>query len=396
MTWKARSSAAIIGLAIVGVLVWSLAPQPVEVETAAVTRGPFRKTVEEDGKTRVRDRYVIAAPLARRLLRITLKTGDAVHQGMLLALIVPRAPALLDVRTEQELTERLGSAEAERLHTIAVVERAQAALQQARADLERSRKLANKGVLALDRLEHDQTEVEIKQKELLATQFDDQAAMHQVEMARAALQRFRQDAQDHGSEQQWEVRSPISGRVLRVIQESEAVVESGTPLLEIAEPAALEVVVDVLTADASAIAPGASVMLDRGGGAPPLEGRVRLIEPAAFTKISALGVEEQRVNVIIDFVSPHDEWRNLGDAYRVDAQITVLSTAVAIKVPTSALFRINRQWAVFTVTQGRAHLRQIRIGARAEREAVVEDGLEPDEQVIVYPSDAVQDGIRVK
>jgi HlyD family secretion protein len=396
MTWKTRGIAVLVGLAVVGALVWAFAPQPVEVEVAAVTRGPFRQTIDEDGITRVRDRYVVSAPLSGRLLRMALKAGDAVQQGMLLAVIVPGAPALLDVRTEQELTERVGAAEAERLHTMAMVERAQAALKQARADLERSRTLADKGVVSMEKLEHDHTEVELKQKELQAAQFDDQAAMHQVDMARAALQRFRHDTQGTTRAQRWEIRSPIAGRVLRVIQESEAVVASGEPLLEIAEPQDLEVVVDVLTANAGAIEPGAAVWLDRGGDAPPLEGRVRLVEPAAFTKISALGVEEQRVNVIIDLVSPPDQWRNLGDAYRVDARITVWSAADVIKVPTSALFRSGTQWAVFTVSHGTAHKREIQIGPRAGHEAVVVNGLEPGEHIIVYPSDAVQDGNRVK
>ncbi len=396
MTWKTKSSATLVGLAIIGILVWALRPPSIEVDIATVTRGPFRKTIEEDGKTRVRDRYIVAAPVAGQLLRIALKAGDPVQTDMRLAVIVPRAPELLDVRTEQELSERVGAAEAERLHTMAMVERAQATLKQARADQERSSKLADKGVISLDKLEHDQTEVEIKQKELQAAHFDDQATMHQVEMARAALQRFRQDAQGNGRDQQWDIRSPVAGRVLRVIQESEAVVESGEPLLEIAEPKALEVVVDVLTTDAVSIQPNAPVWLDCGGGMAPLEGRVRRVEPRAFTKISALGVEEQRVNVMIDFVSPPDPRRNLGDAYRVDAEIAVLSVADTILVPTSALFRTRKQWAVFTVNQGRAHKRDVQIGARTGREASVDNGLEPGERVIVYPPDAVQDGSRVK
>jgi HlyD family secretion protein len=200
----------------------------------------------------------------------------------------------------------------------------------------------------------------------------------------------------HPANERLEIRSPVAGRVLRVLQESEGMVALGTPLLEIADPSDLEVVVDVLTTDAVQIRPGMPVRIERYGAVFPLEGRVRLIEPSAFTKISALGVEEQRVNVVIDIISPFEQWKALGDGYRVETQIIVFDEESAVKIPVSALFREGEQWAVFVLSSGRAHKRIVKVGRRGGAEAMIEDGLEPGEQVIVYPSDAVKDGVRVK
>ncbi len=353
------------------------------------------KTIDEDGKTRARERYIVSAPIPGRLLRVALKAGAPVEKGRLLAVIVPNAPGLLDVRTERELGARLGAAQAERRRTAAAVERARVALAQARDDLEHARQLAEKGFIPPTQVERDEREVEGKSKELDAEQFALHAAGHQVEQAQAALLRLKQEAEGKASEQRFEIHSPVGGQVLRVIQESEAVVAVGQPLLEIADPTELEVVIDVLTADAGEIRPGAPVRMERGEGEAPLEGKVRLVEPAAFTKISALGVEEQRVNVVVDLVSPIDRWRNLGDAHRIDAQISVLSRDDAVKVPVSALFRQQEQWAVFAVVDGHARARLVRLAARNSREAMVETGLAPGDRVIVYPGDRVRDGARV-
>ena len=393
--WRRIGLYCLAGAAALGALIWAFMPRPVTVETAVVSRGGFVKTVDEDGKTRARERYVVSAPIPGRLLRVALKAGAPVEKGRLLAVIVPSAPGLLDVRTERELSARLGTAQAERRRAEAAVERARVALEQARADLEHARQLAEKGFIPPTQVERDERDVQGKSKELNAEQFALHAAGHQVEQARAALLRLKQEAEGKVSEQRFEIHSPVAGQVLRVIQESEAVVAVGQPILEIADPTELEVVIDVLTADAGEIRAGAPVRLDRGEGEAPLEGKVRLVEPAAFTKISALGVEEQRVNVVVDFVSPIDLWRNLGDAHRIDARITMLSRDDAIKVPVSALFRQQEQWAVFAVVDGRARARPIRITARNSREAMVEDGLAPGDRVIVYPGDRVHEGVRV-
>lgn len=386
--------AAIVAAAVL--LAWAFAPRAIEVDVAPVVRGPFEKTVDEDGKTRVRERYVVSAPLAGRLLRVALKAGDVVQPGTPIATLVPAAPTLLDARTVQELTERVGAAEAGRAGAAAGVERAQVALELARSELERGRTLAGQGFTSKQALERAEREVELKTKELAAARFDDHAAEHQLALARAALSRARAGAGNQGAGERWDIRSPVAGRVLRVAQESEAVVAVGAPIVELGDPRNLEVVVDVLTADATLIQPGAEARLDRGSGTPPLAGRVRLVEPSAFTKVSALGVEEQRVNVVIDFASPAADWQDLGDAYRIDARITVDRRDDAIVVPTGALFRHGSAWGAFVADGGRARLRVVEPGPRSGARTVVTAGLQPGEQVIVYPGDAVRDGVRIR
>ena len=394
MRWKKSIFTLLAGLALIVALVWAFLPQPVPVEVAEITRGRFEQTIEEDGKTRVRERYVVSAPLAGELQRITLKVGDTVTAGMTLAVIDPSSPALLDVRTERELTERLGAAEAARLRAAAAVERARAALDKSRADLERTRKLAGKGFVSASQLEQAELETKISTRELEAAKYAGQAAAHDVAVARAALLHGRGGAAGT-SGRRWEVRTPVSGHVLKVVQESAATVSAGAPLLEIGEPAELEVVVDVLSTDAVQIKPGAAVRLERWGRAEPLEGRVRRVEPAAYTKVSALGVEEQRVNVVIDLTSPAEKWQALGDGYRMDARIVVTSLDDAVKVPVSALFRAGGEWAVFTVAEGRAARRIVQLARRGGLEAVVSKGLAPGDRVIVYPGDAIKEGLRV-
>ncbi len=380
-------------LAAAAALAWVFAPRAVDVEVAGVARGPFVRTVDEDGKTRVRDRYVVSAPLAGRLLRVVLRAGDEVAVGATVATLVPAAPALLDARAVQELTERVGAAEAERARSMASGQRAEVALKLARSELERAKSLAGQGFTSKQALDRAEREVELKTQELAAARFDEHATEHQLALARAALARARSG--ERGGER-WEIRSPVAGRVLRVAQESEAVVAVGAPIVELGDPGKLEAVVDVLTADAGLIKPGAEAGLDRGGGAPPLAGRVRLIEPAAFTKVSALGVEEQRVNVVIDIVAPVEQWRDLGDAFRVDAKIVVDRRADAVTVPTGAVFRHGEGWAVFVDDGGRARLVAIEPGPRGGARTVVQSGLEPPAEVVVYPGDAVKDGVRIR
>jgi HlyD family secretion protein len=395
-SWLRRVSWMLAAMFVAGLLAWAFMPKPVAVETAAVTRGPFRKTVDEDGRTRVRDRYVVSAPVPGRLLRIELKPGAAVERGTLLARIVPAPPAPLDARTEQEYRERAGSADANRSRATANLERARVALEQARAEEARALALANQGFTSRQALDNAQREVELKTKEQAATRFDEDAAVHQLAMAQAALARYRHEAGGKAGGAAWEIRSPVAGRVLRVLQESELPVAAGTPVLELGDPRELEVVVDVLTADAGAIVPGATVELDRGGGAPVAAGRVRLVEPSGFTKVSALGVEEQRVNVVIDFAAPPAAWGNVGDGHRVDARITVETRDAALRVPISALFRHGDGWAAFVLAEGRAQLRPVEVGPRGGLVVVVVRGLAENERVIAYPSDAVTDGVRVE
>jgi len=392
--WMSRTVWMLAALGALGALVWAFVPAPIAVETAVVTRGEFRRTIDEDGKTRVRERYVVSAPLAGQLLRIELKPGASVAAGTVLATLVPSAPTLLDARTERELAERVGAAEAEQQRAGAGVERSRVALEQAKADVERAAKLAGQGFTSKETLERAEREVELTSKDQELAQFAEHVAKHQVALARAAQSRARQDA-GGGALQRWPLVSPVAGQVLRVVQESEAAVPLGAPLIEIGDPHDLEAVIDVLTADAASIREGAEVELDHGGNAKPLIGRVRRVEPAAFTKVSALGVEEQRVNVIVDFAAPLD-WQNLGDAHRVDARILVDKRADAVTVPLGAVFRNGEGWATFVVDGSRARLRNVQLGPRSGENALVETGLQPGERVIVFPSDAVRDSARVR
>lgn len=384
------------GVALLAALGWSFRPRAVPVEVAEVVKGPFAQTVEEDGATRVRERYAVSAPLAGRLLRVSVEAGDPVQKGGALAVIVPSAPAMLDPRTRAELSERVGAAEARVERARAAAERAGAALDQSRADLARTEKLERGGFVSPSAREQAQLAVRVSEKELEAARFERHAAEHDLSQARAALARARSfggNGYERGAE--WEIRSPVAGRVLKVLKESEDVVDAGAPILEIGDPRDLEVVLDVLSTEAVRVKPGADVELDAGGGL-RLSGRVRLVEPSAFTKVSALGVEEQRVNVIADLTSPPEAWQALGDAYRVDARIVVHRETDAVKVPVAALFRDDAEWAVFVVSEGRAERRRVRIARRGALEAVVEQGLSPGERVIAYPGDAVRDGARVQ
>jgi HlyD family secretion protein len=384
-----------VALAVVAALVVVFLPSAVEVEVAPVVRGAFERTIDEDGKTRVRERYVVSAPLAGRVLRSRLKAGDAVRAGDVIATLIPSAPALIDARTEQELRERLGAAEAAAARANAEVERARVALEQARGDLSRATQLAEKGFTSPQALERNQRDVELKVKEQKSAEFDREAARHEVGVARAALTRS-QVAWSRQSDRQWPLTAPVAGRVLRVVQESEAAVAVGTPLVEIGNPGDLEVVVDVLTTDTPAIRRGLPVRLAVGAGTPPLAGRVRLVEPAAFTKVSALGVEEQRVNVVIDFDAPREAWQGLGDAYRVDAHVVVEARQDAVVAPVSALFRQGERWNVFVADGGRARRVEVVPGPRNATQSVIERGLEPGAEVIVFPGDRVADGARIR
>ena len=395
MRWLRRVIYVLLAGGAAAVLVLALMPKPVAVDLGEVTRGRFEQTIDDDGKTRVRERYTVSAPLAGTLLRIRLKAGDSVELGSVLASILPNPSPLLEPRTRQELEQRLGAAEARKMHAAAAVERAQANLDQAKADLERTRPLAAKGVVPPSRLDRDEILARIGTRELEAARFGAHAAEHEMELARAALDMTTDNAEQRSAGKAWDIRSPVSGRVLRVLQKSEASVAIGTALLEIGDPRDIEVVIDVLSSDAVQIEPGASVRIEGWGGDKSLDGRVRRVEPSAFTKVSALGVEEQRTNVIIDLASPQSEWSALGDGYRVDARITVYQADDVLKVPTSALFREGDQWAVYVVSASTAHKRNVTLSRRTGIEAAVESGLSAGERVILFPTDTVREGVRV-
>jgi HlyD family secretion protein len=389
-----RAITGIAAIAAIALAVWSFLPAAISVETATVSRGHFVATVDEDGKAQIRERYTISAPLGGRLTRILLKAGDTVRADDSVATIAPAPSPLLDPRSRREAEERLGTLEAAVERAKAGMERAQAQFDQAKTDLERVRTLVATGASTAQALERAELAMRVADRELSAAQFQSHAAEHEQSQARALLARYQDNTQ--ASSEIWTVTAPVGGVVLRVLQESETVVQSGAPLLEIGDTRDLEVVVDVLSTDAVDIRPGADVVIDRWGGSGTLAGRVRRVEPAAFTKVSTLGVEEQRVNVRIDLTSPAEQWVGLGDGYQVDARITVFAQDNAIIVPTGALFRRGDSWHAFVVKDGRAEDREFKLVRRAGRLTAVAEGLSEGDRVIVYPGDRVASGIRVK
>lgn len=392
-----RRMAVVAGiLAIAALVIWAVMPAAVPVETAPVTRGRFVASVDEDGKTRVRERYVVAAPLAGRLDRIRFKAGDQIKVDDAVAMITPSPAPLMDPRTHREVEERLGAAEANVERAKAVVERARAQSSQANTDLNRTKTLADRGAATAQALEHAELAVRLADRDLRAAEFLDHAAEHELSQMRALLARYSADSNANGPAESWNVAAPVSGVVLRVAQESETIVQPGTPLLDIGDPHDIEIVVDVLSTDAVEISPGADVTIVHWGGQAALSGRVRRVEPAAFTKVSTLGVEEQRVNVLVDITSPAEQWAKLGDAYQLDAQIAVFTQDDAAIIPAGALFRRGDQWNVFVVKNGRAQIREVRVIRRSGRLAAIASGLDEGDIVIVYPSDRVTSGVGVE
>ena len=392
-----RRIAIVAGLLVTAALiVWAVIPGAVPVEAAHVTKGRFVASVDEDGKTRVRERYSVAAPLAGRLGRIRFKVGDRIRVDDAVATIAPSPAPLMDPRTRQEVEERLGAAEANLERAKAVVERARAQSSQSNTDLNRTRTLAERGAATSQALEHAELAVRLADRDLRAAEFLYHAAEHELSQMRALLARYIGDSNANESPESWTVATPVSGVVLRVAQESETIVQPGTPLLDVGDPHDLEIVVDVLSTDAVEIRLGADVTIVHWGGQAALSGSVRRVEPAAFTKISTLGVEEQRVNVLVDITSPAEDWAKLGDAYQVDAQITVFTQEDAAIIPAGALFRRGEQWNVFIVKDGRAQIREVRVLRRSGRRAAIASGLNEGDVVIVYPGDRVASGVRVQ
>ncbi len=377
---------------VVAAIAWSFRPQPVPVDMAALQRGSLRVTIDEEGMTRVRERYVVSAPVAGRLQRVELESGDTVSRRTVLATFLPATPTLLDTRTRAETDARMKAAQAAR-------DRARVALQHthdevafSRSELARQREVAKFGGITDERLAAVELDVRTKEAQVKTAELALQAAEHELEAARALLQQVVNPSA--GTSGAFTLRSPVDGIVLRVLQESEALVASGTPLIEVGNPEQLEVVADLLSTDAVKVQARMAVDLSGWGGDASLRGRVRLVEPAGFTKISALGVEEQRVNVLIDFEDVHDA-KKLGDRYRVEVSIVIWEDNKVLRIPTSALFRVGNDWAAFVVRDGKAAQTIIRIGQRNAIEAEVVAGATESDAVIVHPGDTVEDGVAV-
>ncbi len=380
----------------VGFLAYSFWPRPIEVDVARASHGSLRVTVDEDGKTRIKERYVVSAPLAGQLQRISLRAGDSVVAGKtLLAVIEPSDPGLLDDRARTQAEARVKAAEATRQQAVARLGRARFAHDLAVKELQRIRQMVVGRDTTYQDFESAEHRERMAQEDMKAAQFAIQIADFELDLARAALVRTRPRSPGDADTWRFEIHAPVSGRVLRVFQESFTVVTAGQQLLEVGDPSDLEVEIDVLSSDAVKIAPGAKVILEHWGGDAPLMGQVRVVEPSGFMKRSALGVEEQRVNVIIDFVDPPEKRRRLGDAYRVEARIVIWSADNVLKVPSGCLFRRGEDWSVFAIENGSAQLRRVVVGRSNALETEITSGLEDGAVVILHPGDKIQPGIRV-
>ena len=387
---KIRRRHVLVGavVAALGTLVlWALRPDPVSVQTGTVDRGPLRVAVDEDGETRVRERYTASAPVTGRMERLTCEAGDSVAAGEVLARIFPLP---LDTRSGREAAERLEVAEANASAARAREELSEAQWSEARRALERLERVDAqvRGAVTEQRLDRARTAERSANLAVEEARAGVTAATHELEAARAAL------LGSGGSEgEPTLVRAPVSGRILRVHEECERVITAGAPIVEVGDPGALEVVVDVLTEDAARLRPGAAAYVVPGPSADTVPGVIDRIEPSAFTKVSPLGVEEQRVNVVVRFEAAR---LVLGDRYRVGVSLVAWEAQDVLRVPVSALFREGDAWAVFAVDDGRAARRLVTIGERNRRYARVESGLAAGDEVVMYPSDVVEDGTRVR
>jgi HlyD family secretion protein len=375
-------------LALLAVALW---PSATPVDVATALEGPLQVTVDEEGETRIHDRFVVSAPVAGRVLRIELEPGDAVKSGE--TVVATFLPEALDPRAHAEARAALAAAEAALGSARAEKRRAEAASELARAELERQRALFDQRIVSRETLDSVETQERSSREALEAAAFAETAAEHEADRARARLLSASQTG-DSGKAKPLVLRSPVDGVVLRRHRESESVVGAGEPLLDLGDPRHLEIVSDLLSTDAVRVRPSQLVLIEQWGGEEALRGRVRLVEPSGFMKVSALGVEEQRVNVVIDFEDPQGAWRVLGDGYRVEVRIVVWEDDHVLKVPTGSLFRRGDEWAVFVLQGGRARLRAVRVGRRNGREAQILSGLEKGSRVVVYPGDTLRDGSR--
>lgn len=395
MHWLRRLSLVVAALLIVGALVIGFLPQPVPVELASVSRGPMQLTLTEEGRTRVIDRYQVSAPVAGYIRRVELNVGDDIEAGQALLSLEPLRSAVLDPRSRAEAEARVASATAALRVAEAGVTATKAEADLAALEYQRKKSLCDTGCISEEEKDIARTNWLRTKAQLRSARFAVEAAKADLEAARTALAHSAaSDSQE--MPETVVLRAPVAGRILQIHRESEGVVGAGEALIEIGDPQALEVIVDVLSADAVRIEPGTPVRLDRWGGAGHLEAMVRRIEPTGFTKTSALGVEEQRVWVVIDIRSPRESWQRLGDGYRVEAEFILWQADSVLQLPASALFRHDGGWAVFTIENDRARRSAVKIGHRNSLSAELLNGLEAEERVITHPSEAVHEGARVR
>ncbi|HEY5130206.1 MAG TPA: HlyD family efflux transporter periplasmic adaptor subunit [Bradyrhizobium sp.] len=402
--WLKRAGWTAAALVVVAGISWLAWPAPVGVDLATVTRGPMEVTVDDEGKTRVRHIYTVSAPIAGKVLRISQPVADhgvSHHVGDLVtadqtvvAVMQPMTPGFIDTRSREELEAAVASADAAVKQAEADIRRLQAALDFSRTELQRAQALARTQTISAQAFDKAKFDVETNAAALISAK----AQLEVRQFARTSLAARLIDPTSIAAPTNpaccVQLRAPVTGRILKIIQDSEAVVQAATPLVDIGDPLDLEVVADLLSTDAVQIKVGAPVRID-GWGGPPLQGRVVRVDPAGFVKVSALGIEEQRVRTTIDFVDPPETWSRLGHDYRVIVHVTVWSGEDILTVPVGALFRLGEDWAVFSVKDGRASAAIVKIGRRNGRMAEVLSGLSAGDRVVLHPSDRIKNGVAV-
>jgi HlyD family secretion protein len=383
-----------IVILIIGLLTWGFWPQPVFIEAVEAKRAALTITIEEEGRTRVVDRYVISAPVDGVACRQDLDVGDEVKQGQVLLGITPLESQVLDPRRRAQTRAQVAAA-VSALHAAEQQAKvAEAAAKLAVIEHNRLQPLVEKGVVSSDAFDKSATQVQTTAAAQRSADFQVEVARYELQAAKTLLE-YTAASRGEPAER-LPVVSPVTGRVLKVVRECEGPVRTGDMLLEVGDPTILEVEVDVLSADAVKIKPGMNVLFDRWGGEAPLQGIVRIIEPVGFTKISALGVEEQRVLIISDITSPIEQWKRVGDGYRVEARFILWHEDDVLQVPASSLFRYHQGWAVFVVENNQAKRRVVKVGQRNGLVAQILEGISEGESVVNHPSDDVEDGRRVK
>ncbi|MGH1345179.1 MAG: efflux RND transporter periplasmic adaptor subunit [Nannocystales bacterium] len=394
--WIGRGVLVLVLLAVAVGVFLSMQPKPLAVDVVEVSRGTVQVSIKSEGTTRVKDRYVVRSTVNGNLARIELEPGDAVDPETVLARIEPIAPPLLDASQIRELETRSRASGAAVRQAGASVARAVAAKKYAEQEFDRTKQLLAKGGISQREFDAAKLEAATAKEDLHSAKFGASVAKYELQTAKAAVNRARKRDGGEG-EEPIEIHSPVAGEVLRILRKSEGVIHPAEELLEVADLSALEVVVDVLTSEAVEISLGDTTNLVNWGGDTSLVGHVRLIEPAAFMKVSALGVEEQRVNVVIALEDAGEASAKLGDGYRVEADILVWRAEDVVKVPVSALFRDeDGSWAVFVVEGDVARVRHVELGRRNDLETVVASGLAAEDRVIVHPSDSLEDGALVQ
>lgn len=393
MNWKKSLVIGGIAVAVIAALALGFREDPVAVSLAEVERGPLRVTVEEEGRTRVRERYVISSPIPAFAPRVVLHAGDPVEEDQVLLQLRPTPSTALDARARAEAEANVDRARAALDAEQSRLEATRARQQLAQQEMDRIQPLYESGTVSRRDLDRAAAELREAEAALTSSRYAVEVARQELRAARAVLE------YGTGSEtpESFPLMSPVDGEVLKVHHESQGTVQSGEPILTVGDPGSLEVEVDVLSADAVRIEPGMPVEFHRWGGDEPLEGKVRVVEPSGFTKISALGVEEQRVLVIADITSPFELWENLGDAYRVEAEFILWEGEEVLQIPSSALFRDNEgNWAAFVAEDGQVGQRRLKVGHRGTLSAEITEGLEAGERVITHPDDSLSEGARIE